>query len=307
MKAKQRKEWVIGLFTLTVLILLVGSYIYLKGENVFKPVSRYYVKFDNVDGLYVGNRVMLNGLGIGKVSSMQYTGRAGEAILVELQVSPDFKLSSTARAGIINSGLIGGRVVKLFDAVGSGPFLNNNDTIPGRTEGALAESLEETVGPLIVRVDTLIQGLTVLTSHVNGLMTEENTTHVSEIVANLSVTAGQLAGASKKLQPILSNVDVAIGNVSSAAVAADSAIGGANQIIDSLRRIDFGAAVASLEKASQSADSLLMALQRGEGTAGKLLKDDEIYRQAQSAIASLDSLVTDIKRNPKRYIRISVF
>lgn len=307
MKHKRRKEWVIGLFTLAVLILLVGSYIYLKGENVFTKVSRYYVKFDNVDGLYVGNRVMLNGLTVGKVSSMSYTGRIGEAILVELQVSPSFQLNATALAGIVNSGLIGGRVVKLYDAVGNGPYLHDNDTIPGRTEGALAESIEESVGPLMGRVDTLLRGLTELTESINGMMTKANKEHISALVANLNATSAQLAVASTKLQPMLTAVDGAVRDVSVAAKSADRAIVGANGIIDSLRQFNFSKTFASLENASQSADSLLAALQRGDGTAGLLLKNDSLYRQALAALASFDSLMVDIKRNPKRYINISVF
>lgn len=307
MKHKKRKEWVIGLFTLGVLVLLVGSYIYLKGENVFTKVCRYYVKFDNVDGLYVGNRVMLNGLTVGKVSSMSYTGRVGEAILVELQVSPSFQLNATALAGIVNSGLIGGRVVKLYGAVGDGPYLQNYDTIPGRTDGALAESIEESVGPLMGRVDTLLRGLTELTASINGMMTKANKEHISALVANLSVTSAQLAAASTMLQPMLNTVDGAVRDVSVAAKSAGRAIVGANGVIDSLRQFNFSKTLASLENASQSADSLLAALQRGHGTAGLLLKDDSLYRQAQAALASFDSLMVDIKRNPKRYINISVF
>lgn len=307
MKKRKHKEWVIGIFTLGVLVLLVGTYIYLKGVNVFKKVSRYYVKFDNVDGLYEGNRVMLNGLTVGKVSSMSYTGREGEAILVELQLSPNYQLNTTTLAGIVNSGLIGGRVVKLYNAVGDGPYLNNYDTIPGRTDGALAETLEESVGPLMGRMDTLLRGLNKLTVSINSMMTEENAEHVSGILADLNATSVRLAAASTQLRPMLNSVDAAVRDVSVMAKTADRTFGDANMIIDSLRQFKYHATLASLESASRSADSLLAALQRGDGSAGKLLKDEELYQQAQSALASFDSLMTDIKRNPKRYINISVF
>lgn len=307
MKKGKRKEWIIGLFSLGALVLLVGSYIYLRGENVFTKVCRYYVKFDNVDGLYVGNRVMLNGLTVGKVASMSYTGRKGAAILVELQLDPGFQLNATALAGIVNSGLIGGRVVKLFNAVGDGPYLRNRDTIPGRTDGALAESIEESIGPLMGRVDTLICGLTQLTASLNGMMTRANMGHVNSIVAHLNTTFENLAGASAMVKPMLNSINNAAQDVAGVAKSADSSIIAAGGLVDSLRRLNFQSMFASLERASQSADSLLAALQRGEGTAGMLLRDDSLYRQAQTALASFDSLVTDIKRHPKRYIRISVF
>lgn len=307
MEKKKHREWIIGVFTFLVLVSLVGVYLYLKGEKIFTPVSYYYVKFDNVDGLYTGNRVMLNGLAIGKVTAMQYTGRVGESILVELQLSPDFQLNATVRAGIINSGLIGGRVVKLFDAVGAGPYLHPGDTILGRTEGALAESIEESVGPLIGKLDTLVRGLSRLTASLNDVMSEENKAHVNSVMVNVEATSAQLAMASTKLSPMLNRADLAIQNVEAAAKSADSALIGAGRLIDSVQQLNFGSTIASLERASRSADSLLAAMQRGEGTAGRLLKDDQMYIQAQSALASFDSLMTDIKRNPKRYINISVF
>lgn len=307
MKKRQRKEWVIGLFALVVLVLLVFSYFFLKGNEIFSSVRRYYVKFDNVDGLYKGNRVMLNGLTIGRVSALTYTGRAGESVLVELQVSPAFQLSATTRAAIVNSGLIGGRVIKLFEAVGPAPYLQDNDTIAGRTEGALAESFEESVGPLMVRVDTLVGELTRLTSSVNGLMTDETKNSIQQMVVNINAASAQIAAASAKLPSIFDGADRAVRNVAEVAGSADSVVDGANAVLDSLRGINFRATIANIERASRAADSLLAELQRGEGTAGKLLKDDAIYWQAQRAIASFDSLVTDVKLHPKRYIKISVF
>jgi phospholipid/cholesterol/gamma-HCH transport system substrate-binding protein len=51
----------------------------------------------------------------------------------------------------------------------------------------------------------------------------------------------------------------------------------------------------------------LIKINKGQGTAGKLMNDDAVYSQLQSTIKSVNTLVDDIKVHPKRYVNISVF
>ena len=65
-----------------------------------------------------------------------------------------------------------------------------------------------------------------------------------------------------------------------------------------------------VEKADQTFDKLDLALtkiENGEGTAGKLISNDSVYNNLNSALFSLDSLLIDLKDHPKRYVHFSVF
>ena len=52
---------------------------------------------------------------------------------------------------------------------------------------------------------------------------------------------------------------------------------------------------------------LLALAQNGNGTVGKLLTDSLLYRDIRHTVASMDSLLADIKANPKKYINLRIF
>jgi phospholipid/cholesterol/gamma-HCH transport system substrate-binding protein len=62
-----------------------------------------------------------------------------------------------------------------------------------------------------------------------------------------------------------------------------------------------------LDTLSQSVHKLLSNLESGEGTLGRALKDDSLYNQLVSATVNLDSLITDFKKHPKKYVKLSIF
>jgi phospholipid/cholesterol/gamma-HCH transport system substrate-binding protein len=73
-------------------------------------------------------------------------------------------------------------------------------------------------------------------------------------------------------------------------------------------------AVTSFNRASHSMDIVLGRLERGEGTLGRLSKDDTLYRNVNQALVNLDQtsaavrvLALDLRANPKRYVHLSLF
>jgi phospholipid/cholesterol/gamma-HCH transport system substrate-binding protein len=62
-----------------------------------------------------------------------------------------------------------------------------------------------------------------------------------------------------------------------------------------------------LRNAASRLDRILGRLEKGEGTAGKLLQDDQLHRQLSELARDLDLLVKDIRENPQRYFKFSLF
>ena len=48
-------------------------------------------------------------------------------------------------------------------------------------------------------------------------------------------------------------------------------------------------------------------LERGEGTAGKLLRDTLLYNDLRNVVTHVDSVLADLKANPRKYINLSIF
>jgi phospholipid/cholesterol/gamma-HCH transport system substrate-binding protein len=64
---------------------------------------------------------------------------------------------------------------------------------------------------------------------------------------------------------------------------------------------------ANLDSTSRHANSLIAGLERGEGTAGKLLRDTLLYRDLRGLVTQADSVMADLKANPKKYINLRIF
>jgi phospholipid/cholesterol/gamma-HCH transport system substrate-binding protein len=64
---------------------------------------------------------------------------------------------------------------------------------------------------------------------------------------------------------------------------------------------------ANLDSTSRRADNLVAGVERGEGNAGKLLRDTLLYRDLRGLVTQADSVLADLKKNPRKYINLSIF
>jgi phospholipid/cholesterol/gamma-HCH transport system substrate-binding protein len=63
----------------------------------------------------------------------------------------------------------------------------------------------------------------------------------------------------------------------------------------------------SIEGAVQSFETILTHIEDGQGTLGRLWASDTLYTNLTGAIESARFLLDDIRENPGRYIKMSVF
>jgi phospholipid/cholesterol/gamma-HCH transport system substrate-binding protein len=65
-----------------------------------------------------------------------------------------------------------------------------------------------------------------------------------------------------------------------------------------------GETIAELQTTINNFNGLLNAMNNGEGSMGKLMKDEALYNNIEGATKELEELLRDIKLHPKRYFRI---
>jgi phospholipid/cholesterol/gamma-HCH transport system substrate-binding protein len=63
---------------------------------------------------------------------------------------------------------------------------------------------------------------------------------------------------------------------------------------------------ARLSALSTRLDDLSAGLQSGRGTAGRLLQDDVLYDNMNASVTELRQLVSDIRKDPKKYLNVKV-
>lgn len=300
MQTRTKQTWLIGLFTLVVLSGGVVGYQFLKGRDIFNRSSYYYSYFNNIGGLYVSNRVVINGLSVGYVSDLRFANDGTGRILAQFRCPSTLRLQRTAHSQIVNAGLIGGSVVRLYDAWGEGPYLNSGDTIPGSSEIPYTEALSTKLSPLISNVDTMVRSLKVVLQVAERTVTEQR---VDETYQELYALLRSLRATAAALPATVSNVNTAVNKFSSTA-----------DTMQYLMTTRLEELHPTLRSALLRTDSLLLVashlahdVQDGRGTIGKMAQDDSLYYDLRSSVRSLDSLLTDIQKHPKRYFKFSIF
>ncbi|HEY8401520.1 MAG TPA: MlaD family protein, partial [Cytophagaceae bacterium] len=107
------KEVKVGLLALVAGVILYIGFNFLKGVDFFSPTKRYYVKYDNIDGLTVSNPVILNGLVVGRVNNITLIPKENYKVVVELEIDDELTLGDSTYALLANTDLLGGKSIVL--------------------------------------------------------------------------------------------------------------------------------------------------------------------------------------------------
>ena len=302
---KISKEVKVGLLGTVALTMLYFGFNFLKGSDLFSTTKRYFVLFDNVGGLQPSNAIRLNGVQVGRVESTKLLQERGNMVLVELDISQNVKLPVGTKA-ILTSELLGSSGITLQISNLAAKILEEGDTLMSIKETGIQALLQEKALPVLKSVDSLAVSLTKIVrqfdqtgytlnkllntadqtaSGVNAVVAA-NGKSIAATMANLQALSASLAETEKSFKPIIGNLQTTT---------------------DSLKALRLGQTLNQAHLAVMSLQQTLSKLEKGEGTAGKLLKDEALYENINRTIVSVNKLMTNFRQYPKRYVSISVF
>ena len=301
---KISKETQIGIFGIVAITMLFFGFRFLKGSDFFSKTYTYYVLFDNVGALQPSNPVKLNGVQVGRVKSTEILQDHNDQVLVVLEINNKIILRQGSTA-LLTSELLGGSTIMLAMAAKGGQMVEG-DTLVATKAAGIQELLQTSALPVLKNVDSLSKSLTKIVlqfdktgytlnkllgstdktmGSVNGLV-EQNQKGISMVLANLNQLSASLIETEKGLKPILGNLKTTT---------------------DSLKALQLGQTLRQANMAIGSLQKTLSGLESGQGTAGKLLKDDLLYTNLNRTMISLNKLMTNFREYPKRYVNVSIF
>ena len=76
---------------------------------------------------------------------------------------------------------------------------------------------------------------------------------------------------------------------------------------NSMSEVDLNLILTNLDSTISNLNNITNKLNQGEGTVGKLIYDDGLFKNLDNATKNLEELIEDIKLNPKRYVHFSIF
>ncbi len=293
-----KKEIIIGSCVILALAVLYFGIEYLKGVNLFKPANYYSAMYTDVAGLQKSAPVTLNGLKVGQVSSIGYEYKNPGHVLVEMSLDKELRIPNGSKA-VIEQDLLGTATVVLHmsDATEYQPV---GSRLEGETAtglmGTVSQQLMPSVSAIFPKIDTLLTSVNALAA--NPALAA-SLTRLDDITLNIDRTIRQLNAAVTTLPATASNINTVSANLTTMTDDLSQFTGKINAIpVDSLAD--------NLTTLSANLRQLSTELNNPNSTLGALTHDRELYNNLNAAAASLDSLLIDVKRNPKRYISITL-
>ena len=293
------KEFKVGLFAIISGAILYFGFNYLKGIDFFSTSQKFYALYNNIDGLNVSNPVIVNGFAVGRVSEIKILQNKKNKVLVELDVNGDLIIGEGTSATLMNSDFLGSKAILLEIGDVDKP-LENGDTLKSAVDKGLAAILEraqpltDDIGVTISRLNEILLGMEGAGEEIKGTLQALKKTTEN---ANLLIYESR-----SKMDKTMGNVNKLLINVNSKVNDIKPLIANANATLDKVNTLELDSAVNSLNTTLSEMNTLLADLNAGEGSMGKILKEDTLYMNLNQMLLDLDKLLIHFDENPKHFM-----
>lgn len=302
----------LGLFVIIAVILL-GYMTFRIGEFTFGREKGYliYGVFDSVAGLEIKGPVKMAGVSVGSVESISL---ADSRAKVAMRINPGIKIKKGVVAAIKSESLLGEKYLELLPGKGEG-YLSEGDVIEKTISVADLDNLitqlqsvaediksvsgffKETFGAEETKssINEIISNLERLTESLYQLV-ENNSEAIEKVVKDLSELTGEIKDIAKEnrgtLKNIMANMEEASGDL---------------KVIAKENREPLKDTMANLQELTSDLkakapgviskiDRIVDKIERGEGTVGKLMKDEGLYDKFDETLAGINRYVTATER-----------
>ncbi|MBJ7882435.1 MCE family protein [Gelidibacter salicanalis] len=274
---------------------------YLNGINILKKHNRYYTQFD-YNALSSSSLVTIKGNKIGKIEAITYDDKTGKTI-VAIVITEDVKFSKNSKIRMYETGLMGGNALAIVPMPGP-ELAEDGDFIESEIEEGLITSLTKNFSGISSNLGVTLQTADSLMSNFNKLIINENEDGLKAAIAELNRTIVSFRSVSTAMSALVVKNDASL---TSAIDNFDTVSGNLAEITTEFKQVEISKTFASLDQTLQEVNDLLASVKDGKGSLGKMLNDDQLYVNLESASLQLEQLLQDFKLNPKRYVHFSVF
>lgn len=288
----------VGIAGLLALAALILGVVWLKEFRLGQKKTYYSSRFDEVGSLSEGDPVAVRGVKKGVVTNIILED---QGVRVEFELQKDVILHPDVELRVTNKGFLGEKFLALDPGIAPGRY-DHRKPIPGRFQSGVPE--------VIAGAGDLITEATELSSRLNLMLDALDPATIERAAKNMEKASVRL---STTIDENHADLRAAVQDFRSAASKLNSiASTNEGQVTSSIK--DFGDASRRLSALSEqlsstatSLDRVVTRLDSGQGTLGKAIADSTLYQEMRETLRNTNDLVRDIKKNPRRYLKIGLF
>jgi phospholipid/cholesterol/gamma-HCH transport system substrate-binding protein len=334
---RRRDELIVGFTVVIALVAILAGALWLSGTSMNRDPNFRTARFKTVGGLNAGNPVVLRGVRVGKVVSILLVDN--DWVEAQFEINGEYQFPEDAAVIAASASLFGEWQAEIISRLRppndpnvvmdlQAAFEAGDDVWPGATlpdigqltaqAGRIASDIANVSSRVetafdssaVVHMQGAIENFGEVTDQINNFALEQTQAMdgLGESVMNgvsimtdaaemLHGTMGRLDSATSQgeIDSIVQNAQVLSAEIREAAVTLSELI----TVIHNNQ--------ASIQRVLQGADSVVSRMAAGSGTVGRLVSDSLMYVEAVRTIVEMRTLVEDIKANPRKYFKFSVF
>lgn len=294
------RELRVGVFVILGVVAVLIALFTLTDATLFR--GRYILRTVVTDagGIRRGDAVQMRGVNIGRVSAFQI---AEEGVAVSLEIDRQYPIPSDSKVELRAGSLLGGMVANVLPGASS-QNARSGAELPGSVGKGIFDQLDElesSASQALVRVQSLLDDKTIQNVHqgsddMSGLMRQLREAAVEQR-SEFRALSGSLRHTAESLEETVTGPEID---------RSVKRIDGVTAKLDSIATV--------LDRTARSSEAILARIERGEGSLGKLTMDDALYNNASEAAATMKEaadefarLAADVRADPKKYLKLSVF
>lgn len=314
---KISKETKIGAIFILAAVLLIWGYSFLKGQDLLTKSRTFYAVYQNISGLGKANPVFINGMQVGQVTHMYFDPSLNGNIIIGLTIDQNFPIPKNSAAEILSTDLMGTKAVNINLGT-SAELAQDGDTLTSKLATTLTEQVEQTIGPLKKRAETLLNSVDEILTSLNAVLSPEQVNSLKGSIAHLNSSlknadtliqdvGGLVSDEKIKVKNIVGNLESITENFKNNNENLTGIITNFHSLSDTLVQSNIAGTFRSVNKSMADFSLIMDKINNGEGSMGLLVNNDSLYIGLEKSSRELNLLLEDIRLNPKKYVKLSLF
>jgi phospholipid/cholesterol/gamma-HCH transport system substrate-binding protein len=292
---KRRDEVLVGMVATVSLVMGFLGALWLARGGLM-PGYPLYSKFAWGAGLKQGQPVLLAGVSVGYVDKVALMPEGH--LVVTLRVRHEYQVPKGTTATVAPNGFFGDMLIALKPSKPTTETFAEGDTIP---QGVGSPA----IGDVLVRMDSLAADLSIITRSLRRELVDDHG------LRDIRATIAKANGVFESVQKLATEQNEELKRTQAALRKMTTAVDSA-QVDSTLKSMkaaaaSFTALSTDLKSTTTRLDSLMAKVNNGPGTVGKLMNDPALYGDVRGTLQRLDSLMADLMKNPKKYVKLSIF
>ncbi len=270
---------------------------FLKGLKVFSDNTLVYVDYNEAYGLNSNSPVILNGLTIGKINHIQFIPNSYR-VRVELLIDENYSIPKDSKAFISSGDLLEGKVIKIVPG-NSKEYVKDKDFLIGEVDPSMTDIISAELLPIRDKIMSLVTSIDSVVSIIQNIANPE-------MQRNLTLTIENIKNTTLNLNKSMAHIESISQNIQENNKKINNIIANISDISDTIKNSDLHLVINNLNKDILELQKIIDSVNTQAGTLGKIIYNDSLYNYLNQSSLNLSLLLEDLRKNPKRYINLSL-